>query len=67
MKYKMKQVLKKAEAQYEADMKKFDKKDRYYDTEIAKCENERSAIINELDSLKNVAKENVDRTFKLFS
>ncbi len=59
--------VKKAEAQYEADMKKIDRKDRYYDTEIAKCENERSAIINELDSLKNVAKENVDRTFKLFS
>lgn len=59
--------LKKAEAQYEADMKKIDKKDRYYDTQLAAIENERNAIINERDTLKTVIKENVDRTFKLFS
>ena len=59
--------LKKAEAQYEADMKKIDRKDAQYDTQIAKCENERRAIKEEIETLKNVAKENVDRTFKLFS
>lgn len=59
--------LKKAEAQYEADMKKIDRKDRRYDTELAKLENERSAIKEEVETLKTVAKENVDRTFKLFS
>lgn len=59
--------LKKAEAQYEADMKRIDKKDTKYDTDLAALETERSAIKNEMDTLKNVAKENVERTFKLFS
>ena len=59
--------VKKAEAEYEADMKKIDKKDRQYDTELAACETERNAIKEEVDTLKTVAKENVDRTFKLFS
>lgn len=59
--------VKKAEAQYEADMKKIDKKDKQYDTELAVFETERNAIKEEIESLKTVAKENVDRTFKLFS
>ena len=59
--------LKKAEAKYEADMRAIDRKDRKYDTELAACETERSAIKLELDTLKTVAKDNVDRTFKLFS
>ena len=59
--------LKKAEAQYEADMKKIDRKDARYDTQLAACDNERNAIKAEMDTLKNVAKDNVDRTFKLFS
>ena len=59
--------LKKAEAKYEADMKLINKKDRQYDTELAKFETERNAIKEEIDTLKTVAKENVDRTFKLFS
>ena len=48
-------------------MLKINKKDRYYDTQLAACENERKAIITETDTLKTVIKENVDRTFKLFS
>ncbi len=67
MEVKDKREVKKAEAQYEADMKKIDKKDRQYDTELAACETERNAIKEEVDTLKTVAKENVDRTFKLFS
>lgn len=59
--------VKKAEAEYEADMKKINRKDKQYDTELAACETERNAIKEECDTLKNVAKENVDRTFKLFS
>lgn len=59
--------LKKAEAQYEADMLKINKKDRYYDTQLAAIENERTAIIDETETLKTVIKDNVDRTFKLFS
>ena len=59
--------LKKAEAKYEADMKKIDMKDRKYDSDIAALETERNAIKQEMETLKTVAKENVERTFKLFS
>lgn len=59
-------LLKKAEAEYEANMRRIDAKDKHYDTELATLENERNAIKTEIDTLKTVAKDNVDRTFKLF-
>ena len=59
--------LKKAEAKYEADMKRIDMKDRKYDSDLAALETERNAIKQEIDTLKTVAKDNVERTFKLFS
>ena len=59
--------LKKAEAQYEADMKRIDAKDTKYDTELAALDTERNAVKNEMETLQSVAKENVERTFKLFS
>ena len=59
--------LRKAEAKYEADMKKIDLKDRRYDTQLAALDNERNAIKSEMETLKTVAKDNVERTFKLFS
>lgn len=58
--------LKKAEAKYEADMKRIDNKDRKYDTDLAALETERNALKQESETLKSVAKENVERTFKLF-
>ncbi|MCM1265406.1 MAG: hypothetical protein NC200_04325 [Candidatus Gastranaerophilales bacterium] len=60
-------ILKKAEAKYEADMKRIDLKDRKYDTDLAALDTERNAIKQEMETLKTVAKENVERTFKLFS
>ena len=60
-------ALKKAEAKYEADMKRIDMKDRRYDSDLAALETERNAIKQEIDTLKTVAKDNVERTFKLFS
>ena len=60
-------ALKKAEAKYEADMKRIDLKDRKYDTDLAAIESERNAIKQELETLKTVSKDNVERTFKLFS
>ena len=60
-------LLRKAEAKYEADMKKIDNKDRKYDTDLAALDTERNAIKQEMETLKTVAKENVERTFKLFS
>ncbi|MCR5266415.1 MAG: hypothetical protein K6E29_07465 [Cyanobacteria bacterium RUI128] len=59
--------LKKAEAQYEADMNRINSKDARFDTELSQLETERNAIKQEIDTLKNVAKENVDRTFKIFT
>lgn len=59
--------LKKAEARYEADMRKINAKDKKFDTDIAALEQERNAIKTEIDTLKTVAKDNVERTFKLFS
>ena len=59
--------LKKAEAKYEADMHLIDMKDRKYDRDLAALEAERNATKNEMETLKTVAKDNVDRTFKLFS
>lgn len=59
-------ALKKAEAQYEADMKKIDIKDTQFDTELAAIETEREAIKSEMETLETVAKDNVERTFKLF-
>lgn len=59
--------LKKAEAKYEASMRKIDAKDKKFDTDLAALEQERNAINTEIDTLKTVAKDNVDRTFKLFS
>ena len=59
--------LKKAEAKYEADMKRIDLKDRKYDSDLAAMDAERNAIKQEMETLKTVAKDNVERTFKLFS
>ncbi|MCR5266212.1 MAG: hypothetical protein K6E29_06420 [Cyanobacteria bacterium RUI128] len=60
-------LLRKAEAKYEADMRKIDMKDRKYDQDLAAIETERNAIKSEMETLKTVAKDNVERTFKLFS
>ena len=47
-------LLKKAEAKYEADMKKIDNKDRKYDSDLAALDTERNAIKNEMETLKSV-------------
>ena len=48
-------------------MRKIDMKDRKFDQDLAALEAERNAIKQEMETLKTVAKENVERTFKLFS
>ena len=50
-----------------ADMKRIDMKDRKYDSDLAALDTERNAIKQKIETLKTVAKENVERTFKLFS
>ncbi|MBQ6516289.1 hypothetical protein IJI31_03820 [bacterium] len=59
--------LAKAEVEYESDMKKINAKDKRYDTELSTLENQRSAMKEEMESMKTVIKENIDRTFKIFS
>ena len=59
--------LKKAEAKYEADMRKINQKDKKFDTDLAAMDAERNAVKTEIETLKSIAKDNVDRTFKLFS
>lgn len=58
---------KKAEVQYEHDLRELDRKDSKYDTELSKLETERSAIKTEMDSIKTAIKENTERTFGIFS
>jgi hypothetical protein len=59
--------LKKAEIEYKNDLEVINRKDTRFDTELSKLETERSALKTQIDSLKTVKKENIDRTFGIFS
>ncbi len=59
--------LKKAEAVYEAETSRINRKDTQYDTLLSQTETERNAIKTEMDSLKQVRNDNIEKTFKLFS
>ncbi len=59
--------LKKAEAEYNKELKAINKKDTMFDIALEKLETERTSITTELDALRNVIDENIDRTFKTFS
>ena len=59
--------VKKAEATYENDMKKINRKETKIDTELQQLEAERTSVKTEQDSLKQVIKDNISLTFKLFS
>lgn len=59
--------LKKAEAKYEHDLSIVNKKDQKFDTELSKLETERKSITTEMDSIKQVKDDNIDRTFGIFS
>lgn len=58
--------LKKAEAEYEHELDIIDRKETKMDNELAKLETERKAITTEMDSLKTVKDDNIDRTFGIF-
>lgn len=62
-----KQALAKAEAEYEHNMKKIDRKDKQYDMDLNKLETERTALTTEYDSVKKVIQDNIERTFGIFS
>ena len=60
------QDMARAEANYEAALRKIDQKDKKYDKELAAIENERKAVTQQMETFKNCIKENIDRTFKVF-
>lgn len=60
-------AVKKAEAEYEHDLKIIDRKESKLDTELKKLETEENAYKTELDSIKQIIKDNTDRTFGIFS
>ena len=60
-------AIAKASAEYEHELKKIDNKEKQYDTELAKIETERNALTTEMEGLKKVIEDNVERTFGIFS
>jgi len=59
--------LKKAEAEYEHELDILNRKDTKFDTDLSKLETERTAITTEMESIKKVKDDNIDRTFGIFS
>ncbi|MBQ7764833.1 hypothetical protein IJ384_05655 [bacterium] len=59
--------LKKAEAEYEHELDILNRKDTKFDTDLSKLETERTSITTEMDSIKKVKDENIERTFGIFS
>ena len=57
----------KAEAQYTADTAKIKKKEQILDNEMKALDTEHSALKTEMDSVKSLIKDNVDKSFNLFS
>jgi len=57
----------KAEAEYEAALRRIDKKEEKYDADLAKMDQERSALTTQLETFKTCIKDNIERTFKIFS
>ena len=56
-----------AEAEYNAKTKKINNKEKILDNELKKLDTEHSALTTEQDSIKNLIKDNTDKTFNLFS
>ena len=59
--------IKKAEAKYEHELNQIKKKDAQYDRDLQNLETERTALKTELDSIKKVKDDNIERTFGIFS
>ena len=59
--------VRKAEAKYEHELNKIKKKDADFDKDLQKLETERTALKTEMDSIKKVKDDNIERTFGMFS
>lgn len=62
-----KAALAKAEAEYEHALKQINKKDKQFDLALNKLETERNALTKQYESVQKVIKENIDRSFGIFS
>ena len=56
-----------AEAEYEAAMIELQKKDKIYELRLEQVETEQKAVNTEIDTAKNIIKENVEQSFKTFT
>ena len=56
-----------AQSKYEYELASIERKDNQLDMEMKQLETQHEAVLKELDSVKNVISNNVERTFKLFS
>lgn len=56
-----------AESEYETTLARVSRQDNMLEMEIKQLETQHEAVLKEIDSVKNVISNNVDRTFKLFS
>ena len=72
--YVLKTILDKTEKitigdmlKYEYELDKINAKDTQFDQELSTLETERSALNTEIDSIKQVRDDNVERTFGIFS
>ena len=59
--------LAKAEAEYNAKTLKINNKEKLLDNDLKALDTEHSALKTEQDSIKSLIKDNVDKTFNLFS
>ncbi len=59
--------LKKAEAKYEHELGIINQKDTKFDKDLSKLETERNAMKTQMDAIKTVRNDNIERTFGIFS
>lgn len=62
-----KKALLKAEAKYEKSLKEINQKDKQYDLTLSKLDTERTTLTTQYESVQKVIKENIERTFGIFS
>ena len=56
-----------AQSKYEYELASIERKENQLEMEMAQLETQHEAVLKELESVKNVISNNVERTFKLFS
>lgn len=60
-------LVKKAEAEYQHELKIINAKDKKYDTALEKLETQRTALKTEQDAYKTIIQDNIDKTMNIFS